>query len=410
MNTTRVEVAIVGAGFAGLGMAMALRRAGREDFVVLERGGLGRRHLARQHLPGRRVRRALAPLRLRRRTRTRTGRACTRAATRSARTSSASPTRRSSASGCGCARRCCRRDWDADGGGLAHRHRRRRIGTGGDRRDVIVADALVLACGRLTEPDDPRDRRARDLPRAAVPLGALGSRRRPRRRPRRRRRHGRERGAARARTRATRRARHALPAHAGVDRAARRRRVLRRRARAVRRATRELLDALRADLYAEGEARFASRSGDAAAAADARAVALAHLRRAGRRPGAARRAHARLRVRLQARAALGRLLPRRRRRTRVTLVRGALVRVDGSTLVAATARATRSTRSCSRPASPRRASPTPSSCAGEGGVTLDEHWSQGMTLVRLDRGLRLPEHVRAQRPERLARPQLRRCS
>ncbi|MFG6475975.1 flavin-containing monooxygenase [Microbacterium sp. P06] len=36
---TRVDVAIVGAGFAGLGMAMALRRAGRDDFVVLERGG-----------------------------------------------------------------------------------------------------------------------------------------------------------------------------------------------------------------------------------------------------------------------------------------------------------------------------------------------------------------------------------
>ncbi|MFG6444917.1 flavin-containing monooxygenase [Microbacterium sp. P07] len=35
---TRVDVAIVGAGFAGLGMAMALRRAGRDDFVVLERG------------------------------------------------------------------------------------------------------------------------------------------------------------------------------------------------------------------------------------------------------------------------------------------------------------------------------------------------------------------------------------
>ncbi|GAA1975555.1 NAD(P)/FAD-dependent oxidoreductase [Microbacterium pumilum] len=34
---TRVEVVIVGAGFAGLGMAMALRRAGRDDFVVLER-------------------------------------------------------------------------------------------------------------------------------------------------------------------------------------------------------------------------------------------------------------------------------------------------------------------------------------------------------------------------------------
>lgn len=38
MTATRVEVAIVGAGFAGLGMAIALRRAGREDFVLLERG------------------------------------------------------------------------------------------------------------------------------------------------------------------------------------------------------------------------------------------------------------------------------------------------------------------------------------------------------------------------------------
>jgi cation diffusion facilitator CzcD-associated flavoprotein CzcO len=37
-ETTRVEVAIVGAGFAGLGMASALRRAGRDDFVILERG------------------------------------------------------------------------------------------------------------------------------------------------------------------------------------------------------------------------------------------------------------------------------------------------------------------------------------------------------------------------------------
>lgn len=34
----RVQVAIIGAGFAGLGMAMALRRAGRDDFVVIERG------------------------------------------------------------------------------------------------------------------------------------------------------------------------------------------------------------------------------------------------------------------------------------------------------------------------------------------------------------------------------------
>lgn len=33
------EVAIVGAGFAGLGMGMTLKRAGRDDFVILERGG-----------------------------------------------------------------------------------------------------------------------------------------------------------------------------------------------------------------------------------------------------------------------------------------------------------------------------------------------------------------------------------
>ena len=34
---SRVEVAIVGAGFAGLGMAIALRKASRSDFVLLER-------------------------------------------------------------------------------------------------------------------------------------------------------------------------------------------------------------------------------------------------------------------------------------------------------------------------------------------------------------------------------------
>ncbi|QKJ20750.1 flavin-containing monooxygenase [Microbacterium hominis] len=37
--TEPVEVAVVGAGFAGLGMAIALRRAGIDDFVVLERAG-----------------------------------------------------------------------------------------------------------------------------------------------------------------------------------------------------------------------------------------------------------------------------------------------------------------------------------------------------------------------------------
>src|SRR3954466_9272713 len=35
---TEVDVAIVGSGFSGLGMAIKLREAGVEDFVVLERG------------------------------------------------------------------------------------------------------------------------------------------------------------------------------------------------------------------------------------------------------------------------------------------------------------------------------------------------------------------------------------
>jgi cation diffusion facilitator CzcD-associated flavoprotein CzcO len=36
--TREVDVAIVGAGFGGLAMASALRRAGRESFAVLDRG------------------------------------------------------------------------------------------------------------------------------------------------------------------------------------------------------------------------------------------------------------------------------------------------------------------------------------------------------------------------------------
>ncbi|HWF72923.1 MAG TPA: NAD(P)/FAD-dependent oxidoreductase [Solirubrobacteraceae bacterium] len=35
----RVDIAVVGAGFSGLAMAVALKRSGREDFVILERAG-----------------------------------------------------------------------------------------------------------------------------------------------------------------------------------------------------------------------------------------------------------------------------------------------------------------------------------------------------------------------------------
>ena len=55
-----VHIAIIGSGFSGVGAAIKLDEAGHHDFVVLERGERCRRHVARQHLPGRGVRRAIA--------------------------------------------------------------------------------------------------------------------------------------------------------------------------------------------------------------------------------------------------------------------------------------------------------------------------------------------------------------
>ena len=37
--TTHHRVAIVGSGFSGLGMAIRLKQAGMDDFVILERAG-----------------------------------------------------------------------------------------------------------------------------------------------------------------------------------------------------------------------------------------------------------------------------------------------------------------------------------------------------------------------------------
>ena len=37
--TNHFEIAIAGAGFSGLGLAMALKRDGFDDFVILERAG-----------------------------------------------------------------------------------------------------------------------------------------------------------------------------------------------------------------------------------------------------------------------------------------------------------------------------------------------------------------------------------
>jgi cation diffusion facilitator CzcD-associated flavoprotein CzcO len=38
MNTVDVDIAIIGSGFSGLGMAIRLQQEGIEDFTVLERG------------------------------------------------------------------------------------------------------------------------------------------------------------------------------------------------------------------------------------------------------------------------------------------------------------------------------------------------------------------------------------
>ena len=120
---TRVEVAIVGAGFAGLGMAMALRASGRQSFIVLERaravGGTWRDNTypgvacdVPSHLygfadhPNPRL----------------VGR-CTPRATRSAPTSSGSPSSRASTR-----RRstpaCCSAEWDASADHWHLRYRR----------------------------------------------------------------------------------------------------------------------------------------------------------------------------------------------------------------------------------------------------------------------------------------------
>ena len=37
--TAELDVAIIGAGFSGLGMAIALRKAGMESFLIIEKGG-----------------------------------------------------------------------------------------------------------------------------------------------------------------------------------------------------------------------------------------------------------------------------------------------------------------------------------------------------------------------------------
>jgi cation diffusion facilitator CzcD-associated flavoprotein CzcO len=370
---TRVGVAIVGAGFAGLGMAIALRKSGRHDFVVLERaasvGGTWRdntypgvacdvpSHLygfaahpnptwSATYAPGDEIRSYLEHVvdaeGLRDRLRLRT-------AMRWA-------------------------HWDAA-------HEVWRIGTGtaahDDRDDVIVADVLVLACGRLTEPTIPRITGLEDFPGplfhsarwdhsadlAGARVGIVGT------------------GASAiqivpelARTAAHITLFQRTPAwivprggdsYSDAD-----------RARFA--ATPQALEALRADLYAEGEARFASRAGDSDAAAQAEAVARAHLERQVADPV--------LRAALTPDYAFGCkrvLLSDEFYPTvasgAVTVVRGALTAVEGSTLVGSDGSRHEADVLVLATGFASTRQPYADLVSGEEGETLAAHWSGGMT-------------------------------
>lgn len=366
---SRVEVAIVGAGFAGLGMAIALRKAGRSDFVLLERaasvGGTWRDNTypgvacdVPSHLygfadhpnpdwsgvfaQGDEIRRYLEQVavsehlgdRLRLRT----------------------PVPAA--------------EWDAAASVW-------RIETGGDQPGEVVADALVLACGRLTEPAIPRIAGLENFPGplfhsarwdhsadlAGARVGIVGT------------------GASAiqivpelARTAAHITLFQRTPAwivprggdsYSDTD-----------RARFA--ATPQALEALRADLYAEGEARFASRAGDSAAAAEAEAVARAHLERQVADPV--------LRAALTPDYAFGckRVLLSDDfyptvASDAVTLVRGGLTAVEGSTLVGSDGSRHEVDALVLATGFASTRQPYADLVSGEDGVTLAEHWSSGMT-------------------------------
>lgn len=134
---------------------------------------------------------------------------------------------------------------------------------------------------------------------------------------------------------------------------------------------------LRAELYAEGEARFASRSGDVAASTAARDAALAHLH--------AQVADPALREALTPDYAFGckRVLLSDAfypavASGRVTLEPSALDRADGSTLTAASGRQHEADVLVLATGFASTQQPYADLVRGEDG-TLAEHWSEGMT-------------------------------
>lgn len=362
---TRVEVAIVGAGFAGIGMAMALRRAGIDSFVVLERaasvGGTWRdntypgiacdvpSHLygfaahpnpdwSGLYARGDEIRAYLE---------------------RVAAAEGVSPRFDSP---------LLSARWDAVDDVW-------RLETGGPAPDRIEAEVLVLACGRLTEPSIPdipglesfpgplfhSARWDHDAVLDGRRVGVVGT------------------GASAVQL---------VPELARIADVTLFQRtpawIVPRRAHAyspedrARFATHpdELL-ALRAELYAEGEGRFASRSGDPDAAGRATAEARAHLEAHIADPG--------LRAQLTPDYAFGckRVLLSddfypALASGRVRLEPSALTAVEGSTLVSASGARHEVDALVLATGFASTRQPYADLVRGESG-TLAEHWSGGMT-------------------------------
>lgn len=364
--TIRVETAIVGAGFAGLAAAIALRRAGRDSFVVLERadsvGGTWRDntypgiacdvpshlygfaehpspHWSGLFARGDEIRGYLEQVA---RVETADGRLRTGAPLHAAQWDEGSAT------------------W--------------RLDTGAG---PVVADALVLACGRLTEPSIPdipglssftgplfhSARWDHDVDLDGATVAVVGT------------------GASAIQI-----------APALVDRGSRVVLFQRSPAWIMPRSDRAYSDddrrrfaerphelaALRAQLFAEGEERFASRSGDPVAAESAQRIALDHL--------AAQVDDPALREALTPDYAFGckRVLLSDTfypavASSAVTLESSALTAVDGSTLIAASGARHRVDAVVLATGFASSRQPYAALVRGEEGVTLDEHWSRGMT-------------------------------
>ena len=363
----RTDVAIIGAGFAGLAMAGALRRAGRESFVLLERGssvgGTWRDNtypgvacdvpshlygLARHPWPdwsgrfarGDEIHRYLRHV----------------ADAEGLRDRLLLDTPMLSAR------------WSGD---------HWTIGTGGARPGTVHANRLVLACGRLTEPRIPdlaglegfagpifhSARWDHTVPLAGTRIAVVGT------------------GASAVQLvpELVRRGAEVVlfqrtpawivPREDRTYTAAERRRFA---------GDPDELADLRRTLFDEGEARFASRSGDPAAAAAAEETARAHLRRQIAEPA--------LREALTPRYAFGckRVLLSDDfypavASDAVTLEASALVGVEDGQLVAASGARHRADALVLATGFAASRQPYADLVVGEDGTTLAEHWSAGMT-------------------------------